>query len=697
MRILVDHLRRYIDLPAGTREVRALLDDVGIEVKRVHETAHGTVFTVELLANRGDHYCYAGIAREVSGRTGAPLKLPDILPLEIGAPPVPVEVETEACLVYTLTRLERTDAPGAPLPKGIIEALEAAEVGIGLDVVNATNLANLELGQPTHAFDEEKVDGAIVIRRSRKGEKALPLFATAPVELPEGTLVIADRKKVLAVAGVIGCEESKVTAATRKVLLESATFEPGEVRKASRALSIATDSAARFMRGGDPALPLGGAGRVARLLLQTGAWRVAGTTGKAGAWTDPARVIELDPPATSAFVGHRFTADEIASRLARYGFASVAASAPGRVAVRVPTVRLWDIETAFDLYEELANSVGYNAVDSIAPVAAIGSLPTHAETVRDAVNEVLVGEGFYEVFTDGFYSKAARAKLGIAETHPLFDHVETVNAVDREYTLLKNNTLIQALEAVVTNLHVKNPEVKAYEWTRTFHPDPAAENKVCSERPVLWAVASGLDRPPGWRDKGRPADALFMKGVLEQLRLALRVDLALGPAEGHPLAVFLHPERCAGILHGGKLVGILGEVHPGPLASFKIKRARPAFLEVEVGALEAPPLPRRYVDPATLLPVTRDLTFELPPRVEAASVAERLRAAAPAHLDGVRVTDLFELEREGTALRAVTFQLEFSQDKAGATLTVDDLNASVAAMVDAVHGALGARGVKQRA
>ena len=132
----------------------------------------------------------------------------------------------------------------------------------GLLPVDATILAGLELGQPTHAFDADKVVGPVTIRTSRAGEKAWPLFQPGPVEIPAGTLVIADDVKILAIAGVIGCEDSKTTADTKRLLLESATFDPPSVRIAARALGLATDASGRFERGGDPTAPLVGAGRV---------------------------------------------------------------------------------------------------------------------------------------------------------------------------------------------------------------------------------------------------------------------------------------------------------------------------------------------------------------------------------------------------------------------------------------------------
>ena len=204
-------LARFIDVPRDASALRALLDDVGIEVKRTETVGQDTVFTVELLANRGDHYCYAGIAREISGRTGAPLCTPDIARLTAGASPVPMHIETERCSLYSLTLLECREP--ASLPPSVTPLIEAAGLGSVSPPVDATNVANLELGQPTHAFDADTIVGPVRVRDSVAGETAWLLFTDGPVEVPEGTMVIADDEKILAIAGVIGCEMAQAFAA----------------------------------------------------------------------------------------------------------------------------------------------------------------------------------------------------------------------------------------------------------------------------------------------------------------------------------------------------------------------------------------------------------------------------------------------------------------------------------------------------
>jgi len=677
VKFLLEHLRTHVAMPEP-REARELLDDVGLEVKSADTTDLGTVFNVEILANRGDHYCYQGLAREVHGRTGSPLHFPELRKLDVHrADDTRVRVESPKCLVYTVTELFRTDA-SKPLPSEVIAPLTAADVHSINAPVDASNLTNFDIGQPTHAFDADRIDGPIIIRESRKGEKAWMLFTAEAVEIPEGTLVIADNSKILGIAGVIGCVESGITEKTTRILLESACFDPVAVRIASRKLDQPTDAAARFMRGGDPTLPIVGAARVAYLLEKYCGYQV-GKAYTAGDWKNPQRQIEVDVAHTNRFIGTQLSHLAMAERLTRYGF-TVEVEVE-KLTVIVPPHRLWDVQFEADLAEELLKSVGYNNTPITLPHVEMGALPSHAENVIDGVSEVLVAEGFYEIFTDSFYGRATRDRLGITEGDPLWPHIEMQNSIERNYSLMRNNTIAQALDALATNINNKLSNVKMYEWARIYPPD-------LSEQAILWMLANGRDRGPFWGDKGRAADAIYLKGILEQVRLELRVDLQIGSSDGHRMERFLHPGRRAGIHLGGRIVGVFGEIHPSLLQRFDIKRQRPVYLEIETDALFVPPLPRVYTEPSSRQPVERSVAYAIPPGIAAGEVRDVLVSAAPKFLREIRIVDLFELPDA----HAVTFEIEYLSDEA---LTGEEANAATDAMIAAVQKQFGDR-VTQR-
>lgn len=698
MRIAAEILAQYTDLPDDPRALRPLLDDLGLEVKRVEQTGLGPVYTLELLANRGDHHCYAGVAREITGRTGGPLRLPEVAPLLVGDGPVGIQIQTPLCLRYSATLLARTGEP-RPLSDEALRTLTAAGIHSLTAPVDATNLSNLELGQPTHAFDADKVRGAITIRLSLPGERAWLLFQAAPVTLPVGTLVIADEEKILAIAGVIGCEDSKTTIESARILLESATFDPVAVRKARRALNIHTDASARFERGADPEMPLVGAGRVVHLLEQTGVWRRVGLSGLAGDWQAPQRGLALTPETVRQALGVTLGADEAADRLRRYGFEVERRPTAGgdtELLVRVPTWRVWDVEFVADILEELAKSLGYNATPSALPPVEIGTLPSESERVQALVSEVLVSAGFYEVITDGFYARSSLERLDLPEGHPLLSHVETTNALDRASGLLKNNALLQAVDAAAANLRRKVEDGRIFEFTRTFHLDAAASNGVTRERRLLWALVWGQDRPRGWDSRPRPADVWTLKGLVEEIGLALGLSLTVGPADpSAPLSSLLHPGRQGAVLLDGAPVGLLGELHPSVLRSFGVKRERPCYLEIDEDSLLAAGRRGVFVEPSPLQPIDRSLAFTLPHGFSASAVADHLVEAGPDWLERARITDVFHHEVDGRPVRTVTFALRFA-GRAPAR-TTEELNGALSALIEAIHARFAADGVRLRA
>jgi phenylalanyl-tRNA synthetase beta chain len=690
VKIRLDVLSRFVALPLDPHACRTLLDEVGVEVKRF-DAATGAA-TLELLANRGDHHAYLGIAREVRGRTGASLCTPPHTALRVGGSTHPVTLASPLVFAYTLTRLR--GPANAALGADALTVLEAGGLVSKGAVIDATNVANLELGQPTHAFDASKVVGPIVVRAARAGERAWPLFFAEPVTLPPGVLVIADDVKVLAIAGVIGCEESKSGPETTEILLESGAFDPVAVRKAARALGINTDSSARFERGSDRAAVLVGAGRVATLLAEAG-WQLVGDTVAAGELTAEDRVIAWQPADSRRFLGVDDADDALVDRLSRYGFCCTPRGA-GRYDVHVPPWRLWDVSHRLDLDEELARSFGYDATPTALPPIDLGAVPSAEERSREAVEAVLVGAGFYEVFTDGFYARGLRERLGIDEGHPLYPHLETANALDRAYALLKNQAVGQAVELVATNLAVSNPEVKAFELTRLFLPDAAAEGGV-REHAVLWAIASGSERPRSWAGAERPADAAFARGLVEQIahRLGAGWTFAALPLD-HALADLLHPGRRLGVFDGERCVGVLGEVHPATLAAFKIKRARPVFLQIDRDAIAAPGRRPSYIEPSRLQPVSRNLAFGVPHGLAIADVVTTLRDAGPAWLEAVDIVDRFILDtaNEGSAV-AWTLALRFENVEGGRS--TEAVNGAVDAMAAAVLARWGEAGVSMRA
>ena len=686
MNLSLNVLKRHIDIEQSSIELRHLLDDIGIEVKRMEAVEGDVVYGLELLANRGDHHCYMGIAREISGRTGAKICGPLTPILTIGDG-YPVMNETELCLRYTATKMKRI-GPAQSLSSIDLKPLDAAGIHSLTAPVDATNLSNIEIGQPTHVFDACKVDGPIRIRLSQKGETAWLLFEDKAREIPEGTIVIADDVKILAIAGVIGCEDSKTTEDTTEIIIESACFDPVRVRITGRALGLHTDALARFERGADPELAIVGAGRVAGLLESVG-WELDGDTTQVGSWDGSIREIACDVADLNRFLGTELSANDIKERLQRYGF-HVEVQGVGFNIV-VPTHRIWDVHTVFDIYEEIAKSVGYNAIPTTLPTIDKGALPSKLEQHRDLAENVLIGSGFLEVITDGFYGRTEFDKLGLPSGHVLQQHVETQNSLDKGYSLLKNNCLLQAVDCIRKNMHRNHTNIKVYEWTRTFHLNPDADNGVCDEQLKLWAVVSGSERAQTWQGKAPIASPLYLKGLVSELSIQLGLNLSVRvERETHVLAPLLHPYRQASIWLSGQCVGVLGEIHPRICKEFKIKRARPCYIELSQDILMNEGKGVSYVLPDVHQPLVRTVSFSLPGQVQASSVQHTLASVGAS----VAIVDLFAFEDDAGPQRAITFEMVFPNPEG--SLSAEVCNQRLQQAMDAVLSEYADDGVKHR-
>lgn len=678
-------LRTFLPgLPDDAASFRNALDESGIEVKNIHSDGPRTAVTLEFLANRGDHRSYAGVAVELAVRLGLPLATPSVEPLVTGENGPEVSVASDRCLAYTLTELEVLDGT-AELSADTVERLTVSGLHSGLAVVDAAEASGLELGQPVQVFDADLVCGAVQVRESRAGETFRPIGAAKAKELAEGSLVVADEEKILAVAGVIGGELSKVTGQTRRVLLESAAFDPVSVRLAATSLGLSTPMSQRFERGADPTAVRQGAGRALALLGEAKAAVRIGATSEPMHWAGSLPVLTVDNARASVFLGLELTTEEVAERLADYGFRSV-----GEHEFVVPGTRIWDVRETEDLYEELARHIGFDLLPAEQLPASIGAVLTPREELVATVGDTLVGLGFYETFTDGFYAKETLKILSPAAGHTLAAHVGIANAEDRRYSMMKNNCLAQAVAAVGANLRFKQERIRLFEVTRVFEPSAEATNGLCHERPVVWAIASGALDEGRWSGKSGTADFFHMRGVAEEIAHRCGVGLKVRRLpESHPLADFLHPHRSAELLVNGVPAGVCGEVHPDVRHRARLGGKRPVYLELALDAWLVRPgrtVGERFKeDPA----VERMLDFVILPSVSNEQVAGTLRDAAPEWLRSVDVADVFLPDRTTPGLRSVTYVLRFDSEPPRpaeeTNQVLEHLTRTVTAQFEGVH------------
>ncbi|HXE72522.1 MAG TPA: phenylalanine--tRNA ligase subunit beta, partial [Candidatus Nitrosotenuis sp.] len=519
------------------------------------------VLVLETFANRPDQLSILGIAREVAAWLDRPLRLPDTrlegeVAGEIPADLVTIE-DPEGCPRYIGRLL--TQVRVAPAPGWMARRLQAAGVRSINNVVDVTNYVMLETGQPLHAFDRSRLEqGRVVVRRSRPGEKIVTIDG-AEHELPPGTLVIADAARPVAVAGVMGGKESEVGEDTRELLLESASFAPAEVRRASLRLGLRTESSRRFEKGLDWHRVALGSERVARLLAEIGAARPVRGCLDVYARRPAATTVSFRPARANKILGSAIPPQRMQKILDSLGFRCQTAGEPWQV--EVPSHRQ-DVVREEDLVEEVARHYGYDEIPSRVP----GGQPQGATPPQDEgeewAREAMSRLGFSEVITPSLHPAELLQRYRV-EASPL----TILNPLSEDQRALRPVLFPQMAEVVGRNLRARNRDLRLFEVARVY----LADGQACRE-PLRLALALCV-----------PGQSFFeLKGVLERLAEQARVDLRFSAAP----RPWLHPGRAASLKLGGQEAGWAGELHPGLAAELDISE-RVALAELDLELLLA--------------------------------------------------------------------------------------------------------------
>ena len=442
-----------------------LMDDLGLEVKSREDLDGDSVYNLETLANRGDHASHHGVATELSGRLLRPVRLPEIAELPAAPAGIPVRVTTRLCPRYTL--LELPELRAAPTDAAMAVLLRRLGADLYNRAADVTNFVNLELGQPMHAFDRDLVTGEVRIEELASEAEVLALDGKT-YRLPARSIVIADAEKIIAVAGVIGCMNSRVTDATRGVLLESAVFDPVQVRVTARAMRISTRASFRFERGADLAMAVLAQRRALRLL----AAHAAGFTDVHAAPPEP-RLVALRLPRLTYELGCDLGRATVERHLAFLGF-RLARAEGDTLFLEVPPHRLWDVESEQDLVEEVAKARGYNELPEVMPAILPGST---VRTARDQLEEraqaVLIAAGFHEVIAPALHGPELSEGLPVPEAHALGRFVTTINSLESAFSTLRNNAVTVLCRILRENQARGVDDLKVFELGVVFHPDPA--------------------------------------------------------------------------------------------------------------------------------------------------------------------------------------------------------------------------------
>ena len=671
MRFSLDWLRELAPVPAaaGAEEISTRLTGGGLHVEGIEAVEGDTVFDVDVTTNRVDVMCHLGLARELAALYDVELQLPPAAgPTSEHERAVPVSIAAAAlCRRYVgLVVRGVTIGPSPAWLKRRLLALGQRPIN---NVVDVTNYVLWERGQPLHAFDLAKV-GSIVVREALAGETVRTLDGEDR-RLDSGMLVIADDRRPIALAGIMGGQETEVTAATRDVLLESGWFDPKSVRRTAKRLGMHTDASHRFERGVDPEGQLAAALRAAALIAEIGgASAVEPPIDVRGEALPPVPPIELSHRRLERFAGGVVPPAEVERLLGLIGFGlSPAGHGETRWQVEVPSWRRFDVLEEADLFEEVLRLHGFERIAAALPgIPGLDAPELPGHRLRRMVRQRLAASGYQEAIDYAFYGEAEDARF---EPFGASGRALAVsNPLSERHGWMRRSLLPGLLESAAFNRRHGLPAVRLFEVGRVFWHGEDGQPRE-SEHVAL--VCGGREGNP-WQ-RVVELDLFDAKGAVEALALALDRELEAWPAE----VTGLVPGKAARLVlasEGTETVGILGQVEE-PEEGYSLFVA-----ELAMAALLPLPGAKPVNLPSRLPGVEVDLTF-----THALDVSwKRIAAAIAAHRPPEMVS--FELENRyqgpGVPPGAVNTTIHFVYNATDRSLTQEEVNAHQLAIAAAL-------------
>lgn len=581
-----------------------------------------TVFTLKITPNRTDCLSIKGIAREVSVLTQCAFNPVEIQTALAGSSRVQaVRIDaSEDCGRFISRVIENVNAQ-AETPVWMKQRLERSGIRAVSALVDIGNYVMLELGQPMHVFDADKINGSLIVRRANNGE-TLACLNEKTVTLADNTLVIADEQGALSLAGLMGGESSAVSDETRNIVLEAAFFTPAIIAGKSRQYGFGSDSSFRFERGVDWALQADAIERATELVLQ-----ICG--GSAGAMTETlgklpeAKQVELRLSRLEKVLGVAVDAAQVETILQHLGL-NPEKSAEGFI-VTEPSFR-FDIEIEADLVEEIGRVYGYENIpdDYTSGRLKMLALP-ETKRPRFAVQNEMAARGYQEAVSYAFVDEQWEKDFAANE-----NPIRLQNPLAAQYAVMRSTLIGGLVEILQNNLNRKQNRVRVFEIARVFSKNSDG-SFVQNER--IGGLWYGAAEPEQWGIKSRNADFYDIKADVENLLKGQKVSFV--KAE-HPA---LHPGRTAEIVSDGKVIGFVGELHPKWLQKYDLPQAALVF-EIDMAAV----LGRektRYRAVSKFQPSRRDLAFVMPEELSHDSLLNALKGAAGKLVQDICVFDVY--------------------------------------------------------
>ncbi|MFA5238107.1 MAG: phenylalanine--tRNA ligase subunit beta [Phycisphaerae bacterium] len=649
MKILLNWLNDYIETGLGAEKIVEILSGLGLPCEGVESCGNDAVIDIEVTSNRGDCLSLIGIARELAAATGKELKIPKV-ELDESAKDITtlavVEVaESDKCCRYTARIIEGVKV--GPSPDWLKSRLEAVGLRSVNNVVDATNYAMMETGQPPHAFDYQKInDGKIIVRCARAGEELVSIDGSK-CKLAADMLIIADPKGPVAIAGVMGGADTEVSETTETILLEDAYFAPLSVRPTARKLALASEASFRFERTVDIEMVDWASKRTAQLITQVAGGKVV--KGVIDIYPKKAakKEVMLRLSRLNKLLGIEISPKEAIEVLSRLSFQPKQNG--DSITCSVPSWRS-DIYREVDLIEEVVRICGYNRIPTEQKIK-IQVVPVDSrQKLTTSIGTYLNGCGFYETINVSFIDNSI-AELFADEKSG--GHLSVKDVTRKSDNLLRQMLLPSLLSVIKTNLNVKNTPCRIFEIADTFVPNPQkGETAVLPIEKTKLAICCDSN------------DFQLLRGTVDGLIKNINKDaeVVFEPAD------LVWAQTGAKILVDSKLIGVAGVVSDAVKEKFDFKDATPAAAELDfesLSVLQAGPV---KVRPIPKFPaIVRDLSIVIDDTVRWADVAGAVNKKAPDELEEIRFVGIYRGKGVAADKKSLTLTLVF-RDQDG-TLT----------------------------
>jgi len=597
-----------------------------------------TLFEIGLTPNRADCLSVVGIAREVAAKLGIRVRYPLSAAAEsttkvesvIG---VTVE-DAEFCPRYAARYISGCTV--APSPEWLVKRLNAIGIRSINNVVDVTNLVMMELGQPLHAFDCDRLAGKrIVVRRAGEGEQ----FTTLDDQqrnLTAADLVICDAERPVALAGVMGGRNSEIEVSTTAILLESACFRPAAVRKTSKRLGLHTESSHRFERGIDIGGVVRALDRAAALIVELAGGSMArGSLDLYPGKSEPS-AIRFRPERANSLIGIELQREEIVDILKRLE-CQVSEGPDGVVAVIPPSYRI-DLEREIDLIEEVARLNGFDRIPSTMPIARVVSdLPTRHQQLEKKVRDILVNHGMTEIINFSFTSPDAACKLMLSQDDPRRVPIKLANPLVEEQSVMRTTLLPGLLETVARNMNFRSIDLKLFEMRRVYLP---VDGNIMPREPIFVVGAlTGSRSSDCWSRTSDPVDFYDAKGIVENLLETLKiVGISWMPDTPEP---YFHPGKSCSILSGREHIGSVGEIHPTVQENYGLEK--PVFcFELDFEKLVKLARTKLTITTPSRFPdSTRDIAMLIPEGLLFSQIIGCVNSVKSKEIENVQIFDLY--------------------------------------------------------